>query len=82
MVDKSQYKLVSRNGIVRELKEMGVDMSIETFRGLEKLGMFTFRKSVTGHRSFVSRKEAETIKRLIWVYLYDKMTYPDDINDE
>ncbi len=76
------YGIVSKSGLWKELRAMGVPIGLPKFKRLEEFGLFKFRKSIEGRNSFVSRKEAEQIKRLIWVYLYGKLPYPEDIKQD
>ena len=68
---------LTRTEILRELKEVGLSISVSSFNILLQKNLFTIQK-IYGGRYSASRKQAEYIKRIIWAYYYGNETYPDD----
>lgn len=78
---KYQNKPVTRRQIKTELDDLGLSLSIETLARYEKEGLYHLQMIPIGKRFkqyVTSRKEAEKIKRLLWVYHYgDDTPYPN-----
>ena len=73
-------KNITKASIIRELRSFGLKVTPQTLEKLFLDGLFEMDKTPSGNLLVTSRKEAEKLKRVVWIYHRGTEPYPEDVD--